>query len=86
METNAKPGPASTRNDDIIFNLIEHLRGIYRRQNPGSDWKDVDDILFSELDLTKSELLRVYEGRGVPVFIDSAAPDGESPKKFLIQE
>lgn len=80
IKTNIRPGPVSTRSDDIIFGLLEHLRGIYRRQNPGSDWKDVDDILFSELDLTRSELLRVYKNRGVPVFTDSAVPDTDGPK------
>lgn len=59
----------------LLFQALEMLR---KAVTPRFyDWKDADDWLFSELDITKSELAQIYEGREVWYYDGSAADDSD---------
>ena len=54
------------RKNDMLFQVIQ-----YAREQAGaqfSDWKDADDWLFSNFDITKEELEEIYDGKGVTVY------------------
>ena len=65
------------RKNEMLFDVIEHARG--QANKTFGEWKDADDWLFSELDITKQELEEIYEGRGVMVYGGSCA-DGNGPQ------
>lgn len=64
----------------IAFQAIQMLRKTERK--PGKDWKDIDDYIFSELDIEKGELLEIFEPYSSMVYVGSCFPDGESPKDY----
>lgn len=62
----------SPRSRLLLFQTLELLR---KEIGPRfSDWKDADDWLFSELDITKDELAQIYKGRNV-LYYDGSAVD-----------
>lgn len=63
------------RRGDILFNVLEFIRKQVR--DNFSDWKDADDWLFSNLDITKRELDEIYADSDELVHCESCIPDGE---------
>lgn len=68
----------SPRTRMLLFSTLELLRKEIRPQF--SDWKDVDDWLFAQLDFTKKELAQIYKGRNV-LYFDGSAVDFEAAQK-----
>ena len=62
------------RRNDILFQVIEHARD--QANKNFSEWKDADDWLFSNFDITKDELEEIYKGKGIMVHGASCA-DGQ---------
>lgn len=65
---------------DLVLETIDLLRETTRDfweargiENP--DWKDIDDWIFSNLNWTKSRLIKMYKNRPVSVYIDAAIDD-----------
>lgn len=65
----------SHRNRLLIFSTLELLRKTMKKTMPNSDWKDIDDYIFSELDFTRSEIKQVYKGRNTMVYTQSTIND-----------
>lgn len=67
----------------LLFSTLELLR---KEIHPKfADWKDADDWLFAQLDITKDELQQIYKGRDTMVYIGSAVELPETKNKsFLI--
>lgn len=57
-----------------MFETLELLRKTARRlpDFQGADWKDVDDWIFSELDLTVGDIDEIYAGRDTLIYAGSA--------------
>jgi hypothetical protein len=70
------PGLSDGRKRDILFELLEFIRK--EAGQKFHDWKDTDDWLFSELDLTKAEVEEIYKDRGAMVFTASCIGGTES--------
>lgn len=71
------------RTKQIAFQTIQLLRQTERKRKPDADWKDIDDYIFSELDLEVSEaneLFRPYPE--ATLYTGSCYPNGASPKNF----
>ena len=69
----------------LLFQVLELLRKTVKHQF--SDWKDADDWVFSELDITKSELKQIYEGRDTLYNDDAAVDDsGWAPNPLTPEE
>ena len=68
----------------LLFQVLEMLRKAITPRF--YDWKDADDWLFSELDITKSELAQIYEGREVCYYDGSAVDDSDWIDKPLTTE
>lgn len=64
----------------IAFCALQLIR--IKSERRGMDPKDTDDWLFSELDLEKSEIRKLFDPYGVPVYSGSAFDDGTSPKNY----
>ena len=64
------------REQELFFETLELLRKTAAKlpDFQGSDWRDVDDYIFSELQLTQEDLARLYENRPEPVFTASCIP------------
>lgn len=61
------------RYKQILFEVLEFLR---KELNPKFyDWKDCDDYIFANLNLTKSELEQIYKDKDVMVYYGSAIDD-----------
>lgn len=74
----------SKRACHLLFQALQMLR---KTVTPRFyDWKDADDWLFSELDITKSELAQIYEGREVRYYDGSAVDDSDWIDKPLTTE
>lgn len=75
------------REQELFFETLELLRKI-AAQLPdfqGADWKDVDDYIFSELQLTQEDVAKLYEDRPEFVFTASCIP-GIAPAAPTYQE
>jgi len=59
------------RRNDMLFQVIEHARD--QANEKFSEWKNTDDWLFSNFDITKDELEEIYEGKGIMVYSASCA-------------
>lgn len=75
------------RAKQLLFCALQLLRKReidHYRESSGAfpDWKDVDDYIFSELDMEKHELEEIYAPYQVLVYSGSCYEDGESPKNF----
>jgi hypothetical protein len=70
------PGLSGGRKLDILFELLELIRK--EAGQKFHDWKDADDWLFSELDITKAEVDEIYRDRGVMTFTASCKGGTES--------
>lgn len=69
----------------IAFQAIQLLRQTERKRKPDSDWKDIDDYIFSEMDLERAEVNEIFGTDKYPnamVYTGSCYPDGTSPKNF----
>lgn len=62
------------REKRLLFSTLEMLREELRRFPDfiNSDWKDVDDYIFSNLDFTAGELEELYAGTGKLIYAGSA--------------
>ena len=67
----------------LLFCTIQLLR--QERRYAFSDWKDVDDDLFSNLDIEIGELEEIYDPYGVMVYGDSCFENGQSPKDYDVR-
>ena len=56
----------------LLFQVLELLRKLAKSHF--TDWKDADDWIFSELDITKAELKQIYDGRDT-LYYDASAVD-----------
>lgn len=72
------------RTKQIAFQAIQLLRQRERKHKPDSDWKDIDDYLFSEMDLERGEVNEIFSAySSTPmVYTGSYYPNGASPKNF----
>lgn len=71
------------RTKQIAFQTIQLLRQMERKRKPNADWKDIDDYLFSELDLECDEVNEIFANHpGIMVYTGSCYPNGTSPKNF----
>ena len=68
---------------DILFCTLQTLRD--ELIDKFYDSKDCDDYIFSLLDMEVSEILEIYEPRGVLIYTGSAFKDGTSPKDYAWQ-
>ena len=66
------------RMKELLFETIQLLRNEIRTQF--SDWKDADDWLFSQLNLTKSEASEIFDGRAELVYLGSTKDENEPDK------
>lgn len=66
----------------ISFCLIQLLRKEIRDNWEGTDQKDVDDYIFSELDLEVNELAEIVQGYDSTVYTGSCFCPNESPKNY----
>ena len=84
MPSHTQPEPISNvRLRQMLFETLQLLRKVRSEScNSPSDWKDIDDWLFSELDFELGELEEVYAGTGVMVYGGSCYEDGQSPKDY----
>lgn len=71
----------SPRERLLLFSTLELLRAEMRPKF--SDWKDADDALFAQLDITKKELKQIYKGRDTMVYDASCVEDIDEIKKQL---
>lgn len=64
----------TTHEKQNMFETLELLRKTARRlpDFQGADWKDVDDWIFSELNLTIGDIDEIYAGRDSLVYAGSA--------------
>ena len=67
----------------IAFQALQLIRKLETQK--GRDWKDVDDWLFSELDLEIGELEQIYNYYNVMVYGSSCYEDGQSPKDYDVR-
>lgn len=84
------------RDKDLYFEIIELLReqinlsrhSLKKADFSNTDWKDADDWLFSELNITQKELEEIYEGRNVLIYTGSAVnekPEQQDDPAALVQ-
>lgn len=79
----------TSREKTLIFETLELLRLTASRlpEFRESDWKSVDDWVFSELNFTANELEALYAGRGKSIYtgsaIEGAAPAGLTYEELL---
>lgn len=69
----------------IAFQAIQLLRQTERKRKPDANWKDIDDYIFSEMDLERGEVNEIFGMDKYPnatVYTGSCYPDGTSPKNF----
>lgn len=60
--------PRVNRKNEMLFQVIEHARKQANMYHSFSDWKDADDWLFAQFDITRQELEEIYANRGVMVY------------------
>lgn len=56
-----------------LYEVLELFRNTINKDF--RDWKDADDWLFSNLNLTEKDILDIYRGRSI-VYIESCKKDG----------
>ena len=83
QKRNPVPALSAGRLSQIAFQALQLVR--LEAGRAGRDPTDVDDWLFSELDLEASEALALFEPYGVAVHTASCFPDGESPKDYDVK-
>ena len=69
----------------IAFQAIQLLRQTERKRKPDANWKDIDDYIFSEMDLERGEVNEIFGTDKYPnamVYTGSCYRDGTSPKNF----
>lgn len=71
------------RAKQIAFCALQLLRKEMGKEMPNADWKDIDDVLFSELDIEMGELEEIYKPYpDVLVYAGSCFVNGQSPKDY----
>jgi len=60
--------PRVNRKNEMLFQVLEHARKQANMSHSFSDWKDADDWLFAQFDITRKELEDIYANRGVMVY------------------
>lgn len=68
------------RAKQIAFCTLQLIR--QEEVKKGRDSVDVDDWLFSELDLETSEIIELFDPYQIHPYTGSAYIDGDSPKNF----
>ena len=70
----------------LVFTTLEFIRKEVSKTFPAnSDWKDIDDYVFSNLDFTVGDLECIYKDRGVLIYTGSAI-EGFAPRKPTYDE
>lgn len=73
----------AARAKQIAFCALQLLRKEMRgKSDKDTDWKDVDDRLFSELDVETGELEEIYAPYNTLVYAGSCFEDEHSPKNY----
>lgn len=69
------------RAKQIAFQALQLIR--MEAEKSGRDTVDTDDWLFSEMDAERGEILEIFAPYGIRApRLDSAFPDGNSPKDY----
>ena len=63
------------RKNALLFQVIQYARE--QADQKFDEWKDADDWLFSNLDITKDELAEIYDGKGVMVYAGPCKDESE---------
>lgn len=66
------------RKNDMLFQVIQHSREQALKQF--HEWKDADDWLFSNFDITKQELEEIYEGKDSVMVYGGSCRDENEPQ------
>lgn len=73
----------ANRAKQIAFCALQLLRKEMSKEMPNADWKDVDDALFSELDIEIGELEEIYKPYpDALVYAGSCFENEQSPKDY----